>query len=76
VIEIISSFSFRKINEIIAAINGTKLTITRAFATLVFCNARIKKILLAVIKTEFNKPNLPALKKKLKKIFSCINYYA
>ena len=69
VLVIIFSLSFRKINEIIAAINGTKLTITKALATLVFCKARIKKILLAVIKTEFNKPYLPALKKNLKKFF-------
>ena len=64
-----SNRSRRKINEIIAAINGTKLTITNALATLVFCSARIKKILLPTIKIEFNKPSLPALKKNLKKFF-------
>ena len=34
-----------KINEIIAAINGTKLTITKALATLVFCIETTKVIL-------------------------------
>lgn len=61
--------SRKNIYEMIAAINGTKLTITKAFATLVFCNARIKKILLPKMKIEFNKPSFPALKKNSKKFF-------
>ena len=58
-IHVISSgFSFKKINENIEAINGTRLIITNALATLVLASARINVMLDPRIKSAFIIPDI------------------
>ena len=59
-IHVISSgFSSKKINENIEAINGTRLIITKALATLVLASARINVMLEPRIKKAFIIPGWP-----------------
>ena len=54
-------FSWRKINENIDAIIGTRLIIIKAFATSVFAKAKINVMLDPIIKIAFNSPGFPML---------------
>ena len=59
-IHVISSgFSFKKINENIEAISGTRLIITKALATLVLASARINVMLEPRINKAFTIPGWP-----------------